>query len=202
MSHIALQKQSNADLEWNLALTGSRQSAIEFVMHFESRLCVYSASVEQLYTNYTINFSSRADSPMVILPNPYAFHDTYSHVSASAVRDTGLFIIPGETVGKQGLQLISRHKQKNVSAAPIPFRHALKKILATQDGQDPFLPILVKGDLREFDARTPCLHLHRLKLPELKTMSGFERQSIKRAINQKLYVLYKHADRISLTRRA
>lgn len=200
MSHIALQKQSNADLEWSMDLTGSRPGAIEFIMHFESRLCVYSASVKQLYTNYTIKVASRADSRIVIQPNPYAFHDTYSHVPATAIRDTGLFIIPGQAVGKQGLHLISRHTQKNVLAAPIPLRQVLKKILSTRDGQDPFLPTLVKGDLREFNARTPCLHLHRLKLSELTALSDFQRQSLTRTINQKLYVLYKYADRISLTR--
>ena len=196
LSNIAF-KQQNADLEWDLALN-SRQGAIDFVMHFESQLCVYSASVEQLYTNYTINFSSRADAPLVILPNPYAFHDTYSRISAQAIRDTGLFIIPGETIGKQGLHLVSRQKQKSANSTPIPFRHALKKILSTQANEDPFLPVLVKGDLREFNSRTPCLHLHRIKLGELGKLSVFEQQSIKRAINQKLYLLYKQANQIRL----
>lgn len=196
LSNIAF-KQQNADLEWDVG-ANARQSAIDFVTHFESRLCVYSASVEQLYTNYTINFSSRANAPLVILPNPYAFHDTYSRVSAQSIRDTGLFIIPGETIGKQGLHLVSRHKQKSAGATPIPFRHALKKILSTQANEDPFLPVLVKGDLREFNAQTPCLHLHRIKLPELTKLSMFEQQSIKRAINQKLYALYKQANLIRL----
>lgn len=198
MSAPALDPSSNADLEWNLDRLKSRQKAREFVLHFEGRLCIYSDSVEQLYTNYTINFPRKSNAPLVILPNPYAFHDTYGGITADAVRDTGLFIILGETIGKRGLHVVQRSRKTRALSPAIPFRNALRKILSSQASDDPFLPVLVKGDLREFDASTPCLHLHRLRLNELTHVSAFQRTSIKRAINESLYNLYRQSADINL----
>lgn len=199
MSAPALHPRSNADLEWNLDQLKSRRRARQFVLHFESRLCVYSDSVQQLYTNYTINFPSRDNAPLVILPNPYAFHDTYNDINPEAVRGTGLFILPGETIGRTGLQVIQKSRNTQALSQPVSFRIALRKILSSQASDDPFLPVLVKGDLRELDARTPCLHLHRLRLNRLSNISPFQATSIKRNINQSLFNLYKHSARISLT---
>ena len=199
MSAPALNPRSNADLEWNLDKLKSRQKAREFVLHFESRLCIYSDSVEQLYTNYTINFPSRENAPLVILPNPYAFHDTYSNINPEAVRDTGLFIIPGETIGQRGLHIVQRNRKTKALSPAIPFRNALRKILSSQASDDPFLPVLVKGDLREFDATTPCLHLHRIRLNQLESISAFQRNSVKRAVNENLYNLYRNSADIHLT---
>lgn len=197
MSSMAFE-QHNKDLEWSLGSIAKRQLASSFVMNFESRLCVYSSSVEQFYTNYTINFPNNNVEKMVILPNPYAFHDTFHGINAEAIRDTGLHVLPGETIGKKGLYLMVNYRNKNVTPAPIPFKQALKKMLLSQHSKDPFLPVLVKGDLREFNTDTPCLHLHRIKLSELTRLSDFEKQSIQNAITDKLIDLQKDADHIGL----
>lgn len=198
MAAQAILQSTNADLEWNLDKLHSRKKARAFVLHFESRLCIYSDSVEQLYTNYTINFADRENAPLVILPNPYAFHDTYSNITPEAVKGTGLFVLPGETVDKSGLQIVQRQRQTGDMSAPIPFRNALRKILSSQSSEDPFLPVLVKGDLREFNNATPCLHLHRIRLDKLDSLSGFQRSSIKKTINENLYDLYQHSAHIRL----
>lgn len=198
MSAPALHPRSNADLEWNLDKLKSRQRARQFVLHFESRLCVYSESVQQLYTNYTINFPSRDKAPLVILPNPYAFHDTYNDINSEAVRGTGLFVLPGETIGRTGLQVVQKSRNTGALSHPVTFRTALRKILSSQASGDPFLPVLVKGDLRELDARTPCLHLHCLRLNRLSNVSPFQANSIKKNINRNLFNLYKHSIDISL----
>ena len=188
---------SNNDLVWNLDNFSHRELAKNFISRFESRLCVYSPSVEQIYTNYTINFPSSEHGKMVVLPNPYSFHDTFSNISSSAVRDTGLFIVPGALIGKSGLYIIVKYKNQSVKSVPLPIRHALKKMVRTGSDSDPFLPVLIKGDLREFDANTPCLHLHRIKLSELSTRSDFDKQNIKRAIFDKMSDLYRDADEIA-----
>ena len=51
----------NKDLVWDLEAFNQRQRAIDFVMGFENRLCVFSGSVEQLYTNYNIFFPNEED---------------------------------------------------------------------------------------------------------------------------------------------
>ena len=186
MNVIDITSSSNKDLEWDFESINQAKKAADFVMHFESRLCVYSPSVQQVYTNYTFNFPNEDVEKMVILPNPYAFHDTFHSVISDTVRDTGLHIIPGETIGKQGLYLVVRYKNKRVSPAPIPFEQALQKMLQSQSGQDPFLPILIKGDLREFNAGTPCMHLHRIKVNDLTALSEFERKGMQKSIADKL----------------
>jgi hypothetical protein len=189
--------QQNNDLVWSLDNFSRRDLAKQFVTRFESRLCVYSPSVEQVYTNYSINFPTSENGKMVVLPNPYAFHDTFHNVNKSAVRDTGLFIVPGALIGKSGLFIIVKYKNQSVKPVPLPIRHALKKMVRTGQESDPFLPILIKGDLREFDANTPCLHLHRIKLSDLETRSDFEKNNLKDAIFDKMSDLYRDADEIA-----
>ncbi|MEX2319947.1 MAG: hypothetical protein WD668_01250, partial [Saccharospirillum sp.] len=146
------------------------------------------------YTNYSLHFPSNENSKMVVLPNPYAFHDTFHGVPPEAVRDTGFHIVPGELIGKTGFYVIVKYKSRDVKPVPIPFKQALKKMIRTRHSEDPFLPMLVKGDLREFNASMPCLHLHRVKLANLTRRSEFEKSSIRNAIVDKMAKLYRDAD--------
>ncbi|MEJ2061804.1 MAG: hypothetical protein P8X74_00740, partial [Reinekea sp.] len=117
--------QQNNDLVWSLDNFSRRDLAKQFVMRFESRLCVYSPSVEQVYTNYSINFPASEFGKMVVLPDPYAFHDTFHSIDTSSIRDTGLFIVPGALIGKTGLYVIVKYKNQAVKPVPLPIRHAL-----------------------------------------------------------------------------
>ena len=184
----------NVDLVWNLDKIKKRQLAIDFIKKFEGQFCVYSSSVEQFYTNYTMNFLSGESSKMVILPNPYAFHDTFNGINSDAIIETGLNIIPGETLKRDGLFLMISYKNQPGRATPIPLKPALQKMLNTRRAADPFLPMLAKGDLREFNDSMPCLHLHRVKLSSLTGISDFERNSIKEAIFDKLSGLLNAVD--------
>lgn len=184
----------NVDLVWNLDKIKKRQLAIDFIKKFEGNFCVYSSSVEQFYTNYTMNFLSGESSKMVILPNPYAFHDTFNGINTEAIIETGLNIIPGVTLKRNGLYLMISYKNQPGRATPIPLKPALQKMLNTRRAADPFLPILAKGDLREFNDSMPCLHLHRVKLSNLTGISDFERNSVKEAIFDKLSTLLNIVD--------
>lgn len=190
-------QQANNDLVWSLEGFSKQEMAKEFVSRFESRLCVYSPSVRQIYTNYSLDFPNGQSNRMVVLPNPYAFHDTFNSVDGEAVRDSGLFIVPGALIKKSGLYVIVKFKNQKVKAAPIPIRQALKRMVRSGSEEDPFLPILIKGDLREFNSDTPCLHLHRIKLPELSHCSDYEKSAIKKAIFKKMSDLYDAADEIA-----
>jgi len=196
MSTSLSTSNSNKDLEWSLDSIQQREVASEFVSKFESKLCVYSPSVEQFYTNYTINIPSGESGKIVILPNPYAFHDTFNGIKEDAIKDTGLHIIPGETIQKKGLYLLVTYKNSSKKATPLPLKPALLKMLNSEKSADPFLPLLAKGDLREFDQKVPCLHLHRLKVSELTELSTFEQNSIKTAIMDKMAELYKDVDNL------
>lgn len=190
--------QKNTDLIWDLNQLHQHQRAARFIQQLENRFCVFSATVRQLYTNYSIFFPEKANRQMVILPDPYAFHDTFNYLSADAVRPTGLHVIPGGLIGKKGLYLVISHKDKKVRSVPIPFQEGIRQILRRSNTADPFLPVLMKGDLRELNEKLPCLHLHRLHLSELSNMSALEREGIRTVITNKLMKLYQEASSFRL----
>ena len=196
MSSVGAQK--NKDLVWNLTKINQQKRAMRFVKQFENRFCVFSSSVKQLYTNYNIFFPEEVNRQMVILPDPYAFHDTFNYLSPEAVHSTGLHVIPGDLIGKEGLYLVISHKDKNVRSVPIPFKEGVRQILRRSNSSDPFLPVLMKGDLREFNDKLPCLHLHRLRLSQLSGLSDLEKESIRSVVTDKLMQLYQESSSMCL----
>ena len=136
---------------------------------------------------------------MVVLPNPYAFHDTLHGIAAQAIRKTGLCVLPGQLLGKSGLLLSNQLPGNRLAPRSMPFKPALAQIINSQRKVgDEFLPLLVKGDLREFDQQLPYLHLHRLQLAKLPLLSNFEREDIRQSITRKLLLLYRQADCLCL----
>lgn len=124
---------------------------------------------------------------MVILPNPYAFHDTFQNVPEAAVVKTGMNIVPGEVVGKTGLYLTVPFKNpQGTKSRVIALQAALRVINERRPPENPFLPVLMKGDLREFQQRMPMLHLHCVQLAKLGQRSQLERSSMQRVITSKL----------------
>ena len=75
----------NEHLVWSLEKVSDHQRATRFVMQFQKTLCVYSGPVQQLYSNYEIIGPEDNARKLLILPNPYAFHDTFNHIPDNAV---------------------------------------------------------------------------------------------------------------------
>ncbi len=176
----------NKDLIWDLESFNQRQQAIDFAMGFENKLCVYSGSVEQLYTNYNIFFPQEENRKLVILPNPYAHHDTYQGISERAVSATGLYILPNIKDGKIELFLAIPIKSGNTRYRKVPLHVGLRVINQRRPPSRPLLPVLMKGDLRELDAKTPCLHLHCIHLHKLDQLSTLECSGIQKVISDRL----------------
>ena len=196
---VDLSQAGNPDLIWDLDSLARRELAERFIRLFENRLCVWSESVEQLYTNYSLHFPAELGRKMVVLPHPYAFHDTLHGIAAQAIRKTGLCVLPGHLLGKSGLLLSNQLPGNRLAPRSMPFKPALAQIINSQRKVgDEFLPLLVKGDLREFDQQLPYLHLHRLQLAKLPLLSNFEREDIRQSITRKLLLLYRQADSLCL----
>jgi hypothetical protein len=178
----------NNDLVWNLEAFKQRQRAQDFVMGFENKISVYSGSVSQLYTNYNIFFPKEENRKLVILPNPYAQHDNFNGLPESAVKPTGLCIVPGESdaQGRSQLFLVIPFRGGTTRFRRVPLQVGLRVINQQRPDNKPLLPVLVKGDLRELDARTPCLHLHALQLSGLDQLSQLELNDIRRVIVDRL----------------
>ena len=180
----------NPDLAWDIGEGIDRDRAIDFIMQFETTLCVYSASVEKLYSTYNIYFPREYHRKMVILPDPAAFHDTFSGIVATAVQMTGLYIIPGELINQMGLYLANVKKDRSLGDRRIPFEEGMRTLMSNRPADDPFLPVLAKGDLRGFEESWPVLHLHRVKLAELAERSELERTNIRNAVIEKLESMF------------
>lgn len=176
----------NKDLVWDLDAFNQRQKAIDFVLGFENKICVFSTSVAQLYTNYNIFFPKEEDRKLVILPNPFAPHDTFNGISAAAVSATGLNIVPGQLKGKPTLFLAIPFRNGTSKYRNVPLQMGLRVVRQQRPANKPFLPVLMKGDLRELDASTPCLHLHAIHLDRLVDHSDLERNGIQKVIEQRL----------------
>ncbi len=179
-------KDDNKDLIWDLDTFKQRKRAHEFVLNFENKLCVFSGSVQQLYTNYNIFMPAEENSRLVILPNPYAHHDIFHGIPESAVKPTGLYIVPG----KNG-ELLLRIPVKSAENPfrTVPLQVGFRMINQRRPANLPLLPVLVKGDLRELDARTPCLHLHAITLSNMPRLSPLELNEIRRTILERMKAL-------------
>lgn len=182
-------QSDNNDLVWALDALSDRNAAQDFVLKFENKLCVYSPSVNQVYSNYSMHFPVEEDRNLIILPSPYAFHDTFNHVNDSSVLRTGMHIIPGEVVGKSGLYLLTLSKTQPGKFTPISLPQAVEMIEKQQSQDNPFLPILVKGDLKPFRSKVPCLHLHRLNPNKIEGLSNFEIKDIHNCLYEKFLSL-------------
>ena len=179
--------EENKDLVWDLERFQKRKTAQEYVMGFENRICVFSGSVEQLYTNYNIFFPKEEDRKLVILPDPYSPHDTFHGIPEDAVRPTGMLLIPADPSDTSGrLNLVIPLKSGNAKYRKVPLNVGLSLINQKRPPDKPFLPVLVKGDLRELNASTPCLHLHSLMLNKLPRLSELETDGIKAVILDRL----------------
>ncbi|MGK4341102.1 hypothetical protein ACSMFT_07515 [Ectopseudomonas oleovorans] len=121
--------------------------------------------------------------------------DTLHGIDSQAIRKTGLCVLPGKVLGKPGLLLSTQIKDGGPAPKTMPFKPALAQIISNQKKiGDLFLPVLMKGDLREFDQQMPYIHLHRLQLARLERLSSFERDDIQQTITRKLLMLHRQAD--------
>ncbi len=180
----------NSDLAWDLDDFSQATRAMEFVQQFEQTLCVYSPSVTQIYSNYNMFFPDDWDRKLVILPDATAFHDTFFHVQPESISATGLYVVPGELLDKTGLFLANVDENRNLGKRQIPFEVGLKTIMSQRPADDPFLPVLAKGDLRELEQSWPVLHLHRVKPALIENMSQLDRTNLSNVISEKLDSLF------------
>lgn len=187
MQHAQYQ---NPDLAWDLDEFSQRSRAMEFVSQFQNTLCVYSPTVDMLYSTYEILFPEEVDAKLVILPDKNAYYDTLTRVISDAVKPTGLYIVPGELVNRSGLYLANVTADRTLGARQIPFEAGVRAIMSGRPKDDPFLPVLTKGDLREFEQSWPVIHLHRISLPGMQHLSALDRSCIANVITEKMESLF------------
>ena len=188
----------NPDLSWDLDEFTNQDRARDFVMQFETTMCVYSPSVEQLYTSYQMFFPQEWERKLVILPDPQAYHDTFFNIQVEAVAATGLYIVPGELINRDGLFLANVDENRGLGQRQVPFETGMRAIIDAQPDDEPFLPILANGDLREFEQSWPVLHLHRVRPKVLERISDLDKSSIGNVVYEKLETLFRDQQKSSI----
>lgn len=174
---------ANYQLIWNLHGIHYKDRAVNFLQRFEDSLCVFSSAVSQVYANYNIWPITADNSKLLVLPNPHAHHDIFQSINSDAVIRTGLYIMPGEVVGKKGL-LLSHKCRHNGKLKVTPLGKGLKKVARQMN--TPFLPVITNKDLKELNRQSPILHLHRLVPEKLCGHSQFELRTIRGTIEEKM----------------
>ncbi|CAM3735688.1 hypothetical protein [Parendozoicomonas haliclonae] len=179
----------NKDLLWDIATLRGKQKAVDFFKEVCGAFCVYSPSVSQLYTSYEVFWRPGSDG-LAVLPNPYAFHDTFSFIPESVITTTGIRVIPGDAVGRHEQVMISIPIKGGKMSPPVPVERALELIRTKyqQHGRQ-FLPVITRGDLREFRKNSPYLHLHVMNEKLLTQMSSLDRYNVQGVICERLHRL-------------
>lgn len=178
---------TNQDLVWKVGNTQYAESAVQFLKRFESALCLFSNTVDQLYSNYEMMPVSNGSKRIVALPNPHAYHDTFSNVDSEAIVPTGIRIIPSEltqTDFSGNLSMLFRSK-KTGKVHTMPLAEGIKKLEKTF-GEGNFLPVMINKDLHLINGNIPAMHLHRVQLDKLERLSMFQRSDIKITIEKKM----------------
>lgn len=192
-----IELQNEDDLKWDLGAITNRREAIDFLMKFENRFCVYSPYVEKLYTSYHFVVPEEEGyGHVAVLPDVTAYHDIFQHVAPTAVEETGIYVFPGEAIGEHGLYIkipgtgFGRSKE-------LPFSQGLKNLIAQYHARgDCFLPVLQNGDLREYENKMPSLHLHRIEMQQLEPIhSELTVNQLRNVIADRLIALFMHFSR-------
>ncbi len=185
--------EQQTDLNWDLDAITNRHEAIDFLRRFENRLCIYSGFVEKLYSNYSFVVPEYEEQGNVtILPSEDAYHDTYHDIPMDAVEPTGIHIFPGECIGASGLYIKIPRGNRLLGTREMPFQEGLQWLIGRAREQGSyFLPVLIKGDLREYENRMPSLHLHALNPEKLGHLSQFELDDIKLMLAEHLIGMFR-----------
>lgn len=185
------QLQAQPDLAWDLDAITDRVGAIAFLQRFEKHLCVYSGYARTLYCSYSLVIPQAEQGGITILPDEQAWQATFHDIPAQAVEPTGVHILPGETLGQAGLFLRVPSENRLVASRELPFQDGLGLLIQRYRARgEAFLPVLIKEELREFEARMPSLHLHRINPTRLGARAQSYSQAMEVSIAERLLGLY------------
>lgn len=191
----------NNDLNWDVSGFKQRLYLRRFLELLGNSICVFSESVSQLYSNFTLHLPSDTKSNVVVLPSRYEHHDTFNNFPLSAVTQTSIIIFPKIICGELVLYMELPFRNPNESKGQprifkrrMPLSIALEILSKRGVQNSAFLPVLMKGDLRALDANIPCIRLHNVNLNQINKLSVFERENINNCINLKLLHLAKKSE--------
>ncbi|MRI31648.1 hypothetical protein EOPP23_01395 [Endozoicomonas sp. OPT23] len=169
---------------WDISHFNQKKKAADFFDSLRNVFAVYSPGTSQIYTNYDVFWSSYNQGKLVVLPNQHAHHDTFFEIEQDATRASGIFVIPGEIIGRDELY-VALPKTKGRKTKPLPAERGIELFARAYEKKYPgksFVPIVTTGDLREFNKKAPLLHLHMLDVSRLVALSPFKKEDLKQSL--------------------
>ena len=176
--------RDGTDLVWELGLFQQWELAQEFILLLEGRLSVYSPSTAHLYSNYNVVFEREQCHRLMVLPNPFASHDTFFDIPPAAVKPTGIFMLPDYYAADRKACL--RVPTKSGGFKFFPVAEGLRVINNLRPENQPLVPVITKGDLRETDDGSVCLHLHSLSVSNLEGLSAMDISAMRNGLIERL----------------
>ena len=143
-------------LIWTLDGITDRVEAIHFLMLFEDTFPVYHPYMEQIYFRY--RFVIPPDSTQVIIEPDYELHERLVLESEEGFEPHKMHILPGDIVGKSGLQVrYPRTKTKRTSRAMTTRLSTAVKALYFDYWMHgaQTIPIFSRQAIREYDQGMP-----------------------------------------------
>lgn len=185
--HDRLIQPLTDDLRWNLQDLKRPDRALALLREFRSSFCVYSSEACQLHADYDLMASCDLDYIDIM---PGAMHDTFYDIPAECVVATGIKIFPGEIIESSGRHIAWRESDSSGIRVE-KLGSGLSLLLKGVDSVEPFLPVLMRGDLREFVRNSqPYLHLHRLSPAALAhNQTRFMQMQVRETIRDKVSTL-------------
>lgn len=175
------------DLRWSLEQFKDKERGMRFLHSLSEYLPVYSPSVRQLYCKYDLTCPA---GNIVVLPDTFAFDLTFSRVDREAVKKLSLEIIPSPG----GLMMLI---PIGGSQRVIPFKTGLRFVRDRLAGLG-FLPAIQKGDLREFNKKSPAIHLHCIDRRYAVNLSKFEMDGLAALMTSRVAALELVAESITI----
>lgn len=166
------------DLIWSIEEMQAKEEGMRFLNNVSQFLPVYSSALRQLYSSYETYFTK---TNVVILPNNEDYTATYSRVPFEAIKNTSILVYPSID------GVLANLRMNNATAISLPLSKAFQLIRSQLKG--PFLPVIQRGDLRDYDQLRPCLHLNAFVPAQADSLPRFVRMDMTKALTERVQEL-------------
>lgn len=174
----------NTALRWNIDGELYNEQDLGFLKALEKHFCLASLSVCSLFGGFKLHALKGRSKPLFAIPNQSNQSLLVRKLQDSAVKPSGLFVIPGQAANdksKPGLRL-AYHSKKAGRVISLPLAEGLARVSNPSHAK---LPVILSEDLRKTTSY-PCIPIHFVDLNQLQDWSDRQKQKLAGLIQGKL----------------
>lgn len=190
LSQSKLTRKTPRKLIWTLDGITNRVEAVHFLMMFEDTFPVYHPYMEQIYFRY--RFVIPPDSNQVIVEPDYELHERLVLTSEEGFEQHQMHILPGDIVGKTGLQVRypRSKKSRNSRTMTTQLATAIKAFYFDYWMQgEQVIPVFSRQAIREYSEGMPNMELSFYDLGKNPDLSPFLRDAILNSVFERILAL-------------